>query len=132
MSRGRAIVEASRLTSVPRLLAMLSVLAVFVPSFFMQGVARQLFVPLSLAVAFAMVASYLLSSTLVPVLAAWFMHPQVHTRTTWLDTLKARYHQVLGPLLQRRALLVVAYLLVTGAPGRAAGAAARHRDLSRR
>ena len=114
LSRGRAIMEASRLTSVPRLLAMLSVVAVFVPSFFMQGVARQLFVPLSLAVAFAMAASYLLSSTLVPVLAAWFMHPEVHTRTTWLDTLKVRYYQALGPLLRRRGLLVVAYLLVTG------------------
>jgi multidrug efflux pump subunit AcrB len=112
-SRGQAILEASLPTSVPRLLAMLSVVAVFVPSFFMQGVARQLFVPLSLAVAFAMAASYILSSTLVPVLAAWFMHPQAHTDETWLDRLKARYHRILGPVLERRAILVVAYLIVT-------------------
>ncbi len=56
-------------TAVPRLLSMLCILAVFVPSFFMVGVGRQLFVPLSLAVGFAMISSYLLSSTLVPVLS---------------------------------------------------------------
>ena len=53
----------------PRLLAMLCILAVFIPSFFMQGAARALFVPLSLAVGFAMIACYLLSSTFVPVLS---------------------------------------------------------------
>lgn len=60
-------------TAVPRLLAMLCVVAVFLPSFFMEGTARALFVPLSLAVAFAMVSSYLLSSTFVPVAAAWLL-----------------------------------------------------------
>src|SRR5262249_30770494 len=66
-SRARAVVEACSRTAIARLISMLCLLAVFVPSFFMAGVARQLFVPLSLAVAFAMIASYLLSSTLVPV-----------------------------------------------------------------
>ena len=47
--------RATQQTAVPRLLAMLCVLAVFMPSFFMQGAARELFVPLSLAVGFAMV-----------------------------------------------------------------------------
>ena len=56
-------------TAVPRLLAMLCILAVFVPSFFMQGAARALFVPLALAVGFAMIASYILSSTFVPVVS---------------------------------------------------------------
>ncbi len=58
--RGRAlaVLEASKEVQIPRLLAMLCVLAVFVPSFFMVGVARSLFVPLSLAVGFAMAASY--------------------------------------------------------------------------
>jgi RND family efflux transporter MFP subunit len=62
-------------TAVPRLLAMLCVVAVFLPSFFMEGTARALFVPLSLAVAFAMTSSYLLSSTFVPVAAAWLLKP---------------------------------------------------------
>jgi multidrug efflux pump subunit AcrB len=52
---------------------MLCVLAVFIPSFFMKGSARALFVPLSLAVGFAMIASYILSSTLVPVLSVWLL-----------------------------------------------------------
>src|SRR5437667_85884 len=69
MSRARGVLEASRKTALPRLLAMLCVLSVFLPSLFMAGIGRQLFVPLSLAVGFAMVASYLLSSTLVPVLS---------------------------------------------------------------
>jgi len=60
-------------TAVPRLLAMLCILAVFVPSFFMTGAARELFVPLSLAVGFAMIASYILSSTFVPVLSTWLL-----------------------------------------------------------
>src|SRR5205085_4636396 len=50
-------------TAVPRLLAMLCVLAVFLPSFLMKGAAQALFVPLSLAVGFALIASYILSST---------------------------------------------------------------------
>src|SRR6202051_1925220 len=73
VSRARAVLEASRRTVLARLLSMLCVLAVFVPSFFMNGVGRQLFVPLSLAVGFAMVASYFLSSSLVPVFATWIM-----------------------------------------------------------
>jgi multidrug efflux pump subunit AcrB len=65
-------------TAVPRLLAMLCILAVFVPSFFMEGAARGLFVPLALAVGFAMIASYILSSTFVPILATWLLRHQPH------------------------------------------------------
>lgn len=60
-------------TAVPRLLAMLCILAVFIPSFAMQATARALFVPLALAVGFAMIASYILSSTFVPVLCVWLL-----------------------------------------------------------
>jgi multidrug efflux pump subunit AcrB len=67
----RDLLHASNETSTPRLLAMLCIFAVFAPALVMQGAAQALFVPLSLAVAFAMLASYLLSSTLVPVLVAW-------------------------------------------------------------
>jgi multidrug efflux pump subunit AcrB len=72
-SRAQAVLQASREVATPRLLAMLCVLAVFLPSFFMTGTARSLFLPLSLAVGFAMGASYLLSSTLVPVLSNWML-----------------------------------------------------------
>jgi multidrug efflux pump subunit AcrB len=69
----RAVWLASREVAVPRLLAMLCVMSVFIPSFFMTGPAQSLFLPLSLAVGFSMGASYLLSSTLVPVLANWML-----------------------------------------------------------
>src|SRR5205807_3129650 len=69
----RAALDATQQTTIPRLLAMLCILAVFIPAFFMQGAARSLFVPLALAVGFSMVASYLLSSTLVPVLSVWML-----------------------------------------------------------
>src|SRR5439155_5606113 len=82
MDKTRSIATAVRLgnaeTAVPRLLAMLCILAVCVPSFFMEGAARSLFVPLSLAVGFSMVTSYLLSSTFVPVLSVYLLrhyHP---------------------------------------------------------
>ena len=77
MEHGHPVARAVRLgnaeTAVPRLLAMLCILAVFIPSFLMEGSLRALFVPLSLAVAFAMITSYLLSSTLVPVLSVWLL-----------------------------------------------------------
>ena len=68
---GRGVLQATAQTVLPRFLSMLSVVAVFLPSFLMTGVAHSLFVPLSLAVAFAMIASFLLSSSFVPVLFLW-------------------------------------------------------------
>jgi multidrug efflux pump subunit AcrB len=70
-SVGRSVLEASKEVVIPRLLAMLCVVAVFAPSFFMEGVARAMFVPLALAVAFSMIASYFLASTMVPILETW-------------------------------------------------------------
>ena len=69
----RAVVDSGREVALPLLIAMLCVLAVFVPSFFMVGAARAMFLPLSLAVAFAMMISWLLSSTLVPILSVWLL-----------------------------------------------------------
>jgi multidrug efflux pump subunit AcrB len=71
--RAESVLSATRKTAIARLLSMLCILSVFVPSFFMVGVGRQLFVPLSLAVGFAMISSYVLSSSLVPVLSTWWM-----------------------------------------------------------
>ncbi len=69
----RASLDATNETAVPRLLAMLCILAMFTPTFFMTGAAKAMFIPLSLAVGFTMVTSYLLSSTLVPILSIWFL-----------------------------------------------------------
>jgi multidrug efflux pump subunit AcrB len=68
-----AIWDASLEVVIPRLLAMLSVVSVFLPSFFMVGVTQSLFVPLSLAVGLAMFSSYILSGTFVPVMCAWLL-----------------------------------------------------------
>jgi multidrug efflux pump subunit AcrB len=118
LSRGkplaRAVADASHETQVPRLLAMLCILAVFVPSFFMTGVGRALFVPLSLAVGFSMVASYLLSTTFVPVLSTWILkhkpHPAGADRRDLFSRLQELYGRVLQGAMGGRWLLVAAYL----------------------
>lgn len=72
-SKSRAIADASREIAGPKLLILLSILAVFVPSLFMSGVPKAMFLPLSLAVGFAMIASFFLSQTFVPVVSNWLM-----------------------------------------------------------
>lgn len=72
-SRARAIWDACQEIAIPKLLILFSVLAVFVPALFMTGVPRSMFLPLSLAVGFSMIASFLLSQTLVPVLSNWII-----------------------------------------------------------
>jgi len=123
LSRGapiaRGVLDASGEVVGPRWLAMLSVVAVFVPSFFMTGVSQSLFVPLSLAVGFAMIASFFLSSSLVPVLSVWLLakhrlsrEAELHAED-WVERLRNRLAQVLHRLAPARGLLVAAYLLVT-------------------
>src|SRR6266545_4918495 len=69
----RSVADSGGEVALPLLVAMLCVLAVFVPSFFMVGAARAMFLPLSLAAGFSMIASYLLASSFVPVLATWVL-----------------------------------------------------------
>lgn len=113
----RAVRRGNQETAVPRLLAMLCVLAVFIPSFFMQGAAQALFVPVALAVGFAMVTSYLLSSTFVPVLSVWLLrhyHQPPESAARWFSFVRLRdaYAWFLKGLLRVRWLLVPAYLAV--------------------
>jgi multidrug efflux pump subunit AcrB len=94
---------------------MLSVVAVFVPSFFMTGVSRSLFVPLSLAVGCAMIASFLLSSSLVPVLGVWMLR-RAHAHRTgedadWVERLRARLGSLLGRIAPMRLAVLVGYLV---------------------
>jgi multidrug efflux pump subunit AcrB len=72
-SLSRAVLNGNNITAVPRLLALVRILSVFIPAFLMAEPVRSLFVPLSLAVGFAMISSYLLSSTVVPVLSVWLL-----------------------------------------------------------
>ncbi|HTU21341.1 MAG TPA: efflux RND transporter permease subunit, partial [Gemmataceae bacterium] len=63
-----AVLRGNLITAVPRLLALLCILSVFIPAFIMQDPLRSLFMPLTLGVGFAMISSYLLSSTYVPIM----------------------------------------------------------------
>jgi CzcA family heavy metal efflux pump len=76
----RAILDGAQQIAVPALVSTLSICIVFVPMFFLTGVAKFLFVPLAEAVVFAMLASYLLSRTLVPTLAMYLLkgHGEEH------------------------------------------------------
>jgi multidrug efflux pump subunit AcrB len=110
VSKSRSVLEAASKTAIARFLSMLCVLAVFAPAMLMSGVGKQLFVPLSLAVAFAMLSSYLLSSTLVPVLSAWIMK-QEHARGEG-QFLRSIYEPVVTAAIRLRWLVVPAYLVL--------------------
>jgi multidrug efflux pump subunit AcrB len=115
-SLARAASEATAETTLPRFVAMLCILAVFIPAFFMTGAAHNLFVPLALAVGFSMVGSYLLSSTFVPVLAVWMLrNPSTHEKPkqTFFDRLRAGYDRFARTLMKRRRLVVLSYLTIS-------------------
>src|ERR1700734_1797793 len=73
-----AILEGAAQIAVPALVSTLCICIVFLPMFLLSGVARYLFVPLAEAVVFAMLASYILSRTLVPTLAMYLLKPHAH------------------------------------------------------
>jgi multidrug efflux pump subunit AcrB len=72
----QAILDGAQQIAVPAFVSTLAICIVFVPMFFLTGVARYLFVPLAEAVVFAMLASYLLSRTLVPTMAKYLLLAQ--------------------------------------------------------
>ncbi len=108
---GRTVLDAMREVMAPRFLAMLSVIAVFIPALFMVGIGRALFPPLAMAVAFAMIASYLLSSTLVPVLATWLLRaraPHEHGK----QRVREGYARFVVRIVRWRWLAAPAYLAI--------------------
>jgi CzcA family heavy metal efflux pump len=74
----QAILDGAQQIAVPAFVSTLSICIVFVPMFFLAGVAKFLFVPLAEAVSFAMLASYLLSRTLIPTLVMFIMRGHEH------------------------------------------------------
>jgi multidrug efflux pump subunit AcrB len=112
---GQAVVESGREVALPLLVAMLCILAVFLPSFAMQGAAHALFVPLTLAVGLSMVASYVLANTLVPILAVWTARAHggedTHEDRGFLARLRASYARLLERVLARHWLVLGGYLL---------------------
>jgi multidrug efflux pump subunit AcrB len=118
-SLGRAALDASTETAVPRLLAMLCILAIFSPTLFMAGAAKAMFLPLSLAVGFSMMTSYLLSGTLVPILSVLLLrgHESTATGHAGAEQGFARFQQRYGSLAQKlvrgRWLVAGLYLILT-------------------
>ena len=125
-SVARAVVDAAGEVAIPRLLAMTCILAVFIPSFFMTGAAKSLFVPLALAVGFSIGGAYILFSTMIPILAVWLLKPHqaagpdhqsigvVHAApATRFDRFRERFLRVQDRLARRRGLLLGAYAIVT-------------------
>src|SRR5580700_8462235 len=124
-----AILEGAAQIAVPALVSTLCICIVFMPMFFLSGVARYLFVPLAEAVIFAMLASYILSRTLVPTLAMYLLKAKHHDRANsrnplvrfqlaferGFDRLRNSYHALLTTLVHRRLLFVPVFLLTCAA-----------------
>ncbi|MFH1619031.1 MAG: efflux RND transporter permease subunit, partial [bacterium] len=110
----RAALDATTETAVPRFLAMLCILAVFIPSFFMAGTPKALFVPLSLAVGFAMAGAYLLSSSFVPVLSTWMLRSESNAQrkspASGFVAMQNRYGDAIKSLMPHRGPAITAYL----------------------
>ena len=120
----KAILEGAGEIAVPALVSTLCICIVFVPMFFLTGVARYLFAPLAEAVVFAMLASYVLSRTLVPTLVMMMMDrapPETNARASLLqrvyrgfdarfEKIRGAYSIILAEILARRRLFAGAFL----------------------
>jgi multidrug efflux pump subunit AcrB len=76
-TKRQAILDACEEISFPLLLILLCILAVFAPSFVMNGVPKAMFLPLSLSIGFAMIVSFIAAQTLVPVIANWLLKEEM-------------------------------------------------------
>jgi multidrug efflux pump subunit AcrB len=117
-SLSRAVRNGNMETAVPRLLALICILSVFIPSLIMEGAVRALFVPLSLAVGASMITSYLLSSTFVPVLSVWLLKPLpeghgTSDRPSLFSRLQDAFERALTWVVAHRSVVVAGYLVVT-------------------
>ncbi|MGB8886086.1 MAG: efflux RND transporter permease subunit [Candidatus Korobacteraceae bacterium] len=120
----QAILDGASQIAVPAFVSTLSICIVFVPMFFLTGVARFLFVPLAEAVVFAMLASYFLSRTLIPTLVMYIMrgheHREAGAKTFFgryqrrfeagFDKFRNGYYQLLETTLEHRKLFAICFL----------------------
>jgi CzcA family heavy metal efflux pump len=125
----QAILDGASQIAVPALVSTLSICIVFVPMFFLTGVPKFLFVPLAEAVVFAMLASYLLSRTLVPTMARYLLIEQTEDerkeRTeksgnalvrmqskfeTGFERFRGGYHRLLESAIRHRRLFIFCFL----------------------
>jgi multidrug efflux pump subunit AcrB len=124
----RAILDGASQIAVPAFVSTLAICIVFVPMFFLSGVARYLFVPLAEAVVFAMLASYFLSRTLVPTMAKYLLKEHSHTaaaaaaqsRNPFIrlqlaferrfERLREGYHRMLEGVIAHRGVFILVFL----------------------
>ena len=120
------IMDGAAQIAMPAFVSTLCICIVFIPMFFLTGVARYLFVPLAEAVVFAMLASYILSRTLVPTLCMYLIKPGTHhahkpaawnipARMQWafekgFDSLRIGYQNTLAACVRRRNLFLPSFL----------------------
>jgi multidrug efflux pump subunit AcrB len=122
----QAILDGAQQIAVPALVSTLCICIVFLPMFFLGGVARYLFVPLAEAVIFAMLASYLLSRTLVPTIARYLLSPPVEGAAPsrnplaraqqaferGFERIRLAYRGLLTSLIDRRAVFIPVFLTI--------------------
>jgi multidrug efflux pump subunit AcrB len=127
-----AILDGANQIVVPAFVSLLCICIVFVPMFFLQGVARFLFVPMAEAVVFAMIWSFILSRTLVPTMAMYLLQPHVHhaegeqprSRNPLVrfqrgfeaafEKFRGGYRDLLSLTMQRRPVFVIGFLSFIG------------------
>ena len=119
----KAILDGAQQVAVPAFVSTLSICIVFVPMFFLAGVAKFLFVPLAEAVSFAMLASYLLSRTLIPTMVMFIMRGHEHRVAEpksflgksqrgferWFERFRGSYRQLLETTLEHRKLFSLCF-----------------------
>jgi multidrug efflux pump subunit AcrB len=110
----RASLDATNEILKPAFLSLLCVLSVFIPSFFMKGVTAALFIPLTLAVGFSMVGSFILSRTLVPVLSVWLLkshaHPNGAEDAGAFARFQKNYSNFITKIMPHKKTIVLTYL----------------------
>ena len=120
----QAILDGAAQIAVPALVSTVCICIVFLPMFFLDGVSRYLFAPLAEAVMFAMIASYILSRTLVPTLAMYLLRAKEHGPSgnpfvrfqrkfeSGFEGIRAGYQVLLTRLVFKRRMFVPAFLVV--------------------
>jgi multidrug efflux pump subunit AcrB len=126
----QAILDGAQEIAVPAFVSTVCISIVFVPMFFLSGVARYLFVPLAEAVVFALFASYFFSRTIIPTLVMFLLpkeveehrHPvtgkpmgrfaRIHERFEHaFESLRTKYSMLLGQCLEHRRIFLSCFLL---------------------
>lgn len=113
--KARAIADASKEIALPKLLILLSILSVFVPALFMSGIPKAMFLPLSLSVGFAMIASFLISQTVVPIISNWLLKDKADfEERTWFSKLSKGFTSSQAKIAKAGSWAIGIYLLLCG------------------